>query len=354
MKALLAGWFSFAHGGATAGDTMAADVAFEWLTDLGHVVDVATDVPFEGGVDWLKVRPDDYDAVLFVCGPFGRNVMQEEFVTRFAGRPLIGLNVSMVEPIEVWQPFDVLLERDSSRAARPDIAFAARELPVPLVGVCLAHPQPEYGRRAVHELADVAIRRLTESRPMSVIEIDTRLGSTPTGFVRSAAEVESRIAHADVVLTTRLHGLVLSLRNGVPVVAVDPVAGGAKVSRQAELAGWPVVLTSDDLSDGAMNEAYDYCLTEEARHAARAARERALETIGRTRAELGEALGQGARPGAAAAASHPPWKVRPMPQPSGRQRALDRLLTRARALPAARFASPRMRRQLRALFRVPR
>jgi polysaccharide pyruvyl transferase WcaK-like protein len=47
---------------------------------------------------------------------------------------------------------------------------------------------------------------------------------------------------ADVVVTTRLHGLVLALKQGVPVLAVDPVAGGARVATQAAAWGWPVLL----------------------------------------------------------------------------------------------------------------
>ena len=49
--------------------------------------------------------------------------------------------------------------------------------------------------------------------------------------LRTAEEVESLIARMDVVLTTRLHGLVLALKHGVPVVAIDPIAGGAKLRR---------------------------------------------------------------------------------------------------------------------------
>ena len=64
--------------------------------------------------------------------------------------------------------------------------------------------------------------------------------------MRTAAEVESLIARVDVVVTTRLHGLVLALKNGVPAVAVDPVRGGAKVCRQAQTLGWPYAYAVDE------------------------------------------------------------------------------------------------------------
>jgi hypothetical protein len=37
----------------------------------------------------------------------------------------------------------------------------------------------------------------------------------------------------DVLLTNPLHGLVYALHNGVPTIAVDPVAGAAKLAAQA-------------------------------------------------------------------------------------------------------------------------
>lgn len=41
-----------------------------------------------------------------------------------------------------------------------------------------------------------------------------------------------------------MHGLALALKAGVPALGVDPVAGGGKVSRQAEALGWPAVPAS--------------------------------------------------------------------------------------------------------------
>jgi hypothetical protein len=44
------------------------------------------------------------------------------------------------------------------------------------------------------------------------------------------------------------------------VVAVDPVAGGGKISRQAASVGWPVVLRADVMTDTALERALDRCL----------------------------------------------------------------------------------------------
>ena len=64
----------------------------------------------------------------------------------------------------------------------------------------------------------------------------------------------------DAVVTTRLHGLVLALRAGVPAAAVDPIAGGAKVAAQARAVGWPHVVTSDEVDDKTLRRVLDACL----------------------------------------------------------------------------------------------
>jgi hypothetical protein len=268
MKALVAGWFSFEDMGATAGDLMVRDLAARWLADGDVPFDVALAAPFEGGVDWRAANPADYTHVVFVCGPFGNGWPVTGLLARFAGCKLLGLNLSMLESLEAWNPFELLIERDSSRTSRPDMAFLSNPRRVPIAGVVLIHPQPEYGQRDLHQPANDAIRRLIASRELAAVEIDTRLDVNATGL-RTPAEIESLVARMDVVLTTRLHGVVLSLKNGVPVVAIDPVAGGAKISRQTQAVGWPMILAADRLHDGELAAALDYCLTPEARAEAR-------------------------------------------------------------------------------------
>ena len=284
MKTLLAGWFSFEEMGATAGDLMARDLAREWLEAAGHTVDVAVAAPFEGGVDWQTADASRYSCVVFVCGPFGNGWPIPEFLGRFPNARCIGLNVTMLEPLEVWNPFDLLWERDSSRASRPEIAFLADVPKVPVVGVILVHRQLEY-KSGLHRAANDAIRQLTSSRPMAVVSIDTRLDVNATGL-RTPAEVESLIARMDVVVTTRLHGTVLALKNGVPAIAIDPIAGGAKIRRQMEVLRWPICFNADAIDDKALGRAFEYCLTAEARTLARECAERARRQIMDLRAEF--------------------------------------------------------------------
>jgi hypothetical protein len=285
VKALVTGWFSFEQMGATAGDLLARDLACEWLECAGYPYDVAHAPPFHDGVNWRLVDPEAYSHVVFVCGPFGNGEPITQFLERFAGCRLVGLNLTMLEALDSWNPFDLLLERDSSATSNPDISFLSRQAPVPVVGVVLIDTQPEYKERDEHELANNAIHRLVTSRQMCAVDIDTRLDTNSTGL-RTASEVESLIARMDVVLTTRLHGTVLALKNGVPAVVVDPVAGGGKIRRQAETISWPLVFAADSLPDAALGQAFDYCLTEDARVKARECCGRAKSMVQEVRDEF--------------------------------------------------------------------
>ncbi len=281
--------------GATAGDLLTRDLVCRWLEDAGRPYDVAIAPPFVGGVEWSTVDPAGYSDVVFVCGPFGNGWPIPGFLERFAGRRLVGVNLSMLEPLETWNPFDLLLERDSSATVRPDLAFLAPAQPVPVVGVVLAHHQKEY-RNGAHDLANAAVERLVASRPMAPVRIDTRLDVNATGL-RTAEAVESLIARMDVVVTTRLHGLVLALKHRVPVVALDPIAGGAKLRRQSNTIGWPASFVADAVDDGDLSRAFDYCLTAAAREHARTAGERARTRLSDVHDRFIEAMKSPARVG---------------------------------------------------------
>jgi polysaccharide pyruvyl transferase WcaK-like protein len=120
---------------------------------------------------------------------------------------------------------------------------------------------------------------------MAVVTIDTRLDTNATGL-RTSTEVESLIARMEVVVTTRLHGTVFALKNAVPVIAIDPIVGGAKIRRQAETIGWPIVFTADGLTDEALRQAFDFCLTEAARVKARECGERAAKMVEEVRSNF--------------------------------------------------------------------
>jgi hypothetical protein len=288
-RVLVAGWFSFEGMGATVGDLLARDVVVEWLAGAGIGVDIALAEPFGDGPDWRTLPSEIYAAVVFVCGPFGNGPPLTPFLERFGGRRLIGIDLTMLESPSIWNPFELLLERDSDRHVRPDLAFAAPYRTVPLVGVFQVHRQREYGSRGRHAAVREAIGRLFDRHTLARLDLDTRL-DLPNPVGRTPEAIESVVRRMDVIVTSRLHGLVLALRHGVPALALDPIAGGAKLSRQASAVGWTASLRPEELSDEAVDRAFSYCLSAEARAAARSAATRAAASLDDVRNDLLSAL----------------------------------------------------------------
>lgn len=260
-RLLLTGWFSYPEGGGTAGDIVAAQLASRWLADAGVAHEVCVGRPFHRGEGWVAVDPTRYDQVVFVCGPFNDLGHEHAYLDHFARPRRIGLNVSVAQDDPAWQPFDAVVPRDSEREENPDIVFGAgRRARVPVVGVCLVEPDAA----ADHTTAHAQVQRLLSARELAPVLIDTRLDINTTGL-RTAAEVESLIARMDVVVTTRLHGMVFALSNGVPAIAIDTTAGAAKLVRQARAIGWPYAFTLGSVTDAELERALEECLGERAR-----------------------------------------------------------------------------------------
>jgi hypothetical protein len=214
-----------------------------------------------------------------MCGPFGNGWPVTDFLSRFAGIKLVGINLSMLQALEEWNPFDLLLERDSTRKNNPDLVFLSEKPRVPVVGKIWVEPQKEYGQKAKHQLANEMIADLLAKQRCAVVAIDTRLDMPNRGGLRSPEEIESLVARMDMVVTTRLHGMVMALKNGVPALAVDAISGGAKIAKQAQTIQWPNVFTIDKLTEQELQRGFEYCLTNEARDKAVQCKKSAMESL---------------------------------------------------------------------------
>jgi hypothetical protein len=280
-RALLAGHFS------TVGDIEVLNQVKRRLESLGIEYDVCPysfklSAEIEGWLNKEFLKPEIYSHLIVICGPFFKT-LEERNPSIFAALGhcvWIGVNLTMVEPIADYNPFDVLLERDGDRAARPDLSLLEVVPPLPLVGVCLVHPQTEYGDRQRHEMADAAIRRLVKRANVAVIELSTDWPLfRNSGQIESPEQFETICRKLDVMVTTRLHGTVIALKNGVPVISVDAVAGGDKLTRQARLLGWPEIFSADTVTDDELDAALARCLEP-------AAREKALACVAAGRGAL--------------------------------------------------------------------
>lgn len=295
MKAIVAGWFSYSNGHATAGDLLACDLLCDWLDEWGMPFEIAVAPPFRNGTSLESLKPAEFSHAFFVCGPFGKGELEGDFLRRFEHCRLIGVNLSAKLPPPLWNPFDCLIERDSSETTRADMVFAVRQPLTPVGGICLLESNPE-----VHvDRANAAIAALASRHEIAWINIDTRLDQNASGL-RTKGEIEAVIARMDVLITTRLHGLVLALKNGVPVVAIDAVPGGGKITRQCARIGWPTVFSAEALDEAVLDDALRSVLTPEARAlASRCAEVARLDVI-----DLQERLAAALAPGGPVERNH--------------------------------------------------
>lgn len=297
-RAFVTGHFS------TVGDLEVLHVVKERLRHLGipHVVS-----PFSQGrvgmdlswVDAESLDPAGFTHLIVVCGPYAPDYPAEypHILGRFRHCVQVGVNLTMVAPLATYDPFDALLERDSDRAVRPDLAFLHKAEAVPVIGLCLARPQREYGRRQQHDHAAERLRQLLRRAGAAVIELDTAVPrETNRAGIGTEAEFEAIVARLDAMVTTRLHGMVLALKNGVPVLAVDAIEGGDKVTRQAALLGWPEIHAISEVTDVELDAALLRCLDPEARAAAAACKATARQLLDGYDAIFAAALDVEARP----------------------------------------------------------
>lgn len=281
------GWSSVLHGEATAGDVLAVQAVAEHLRRGGHDV-VSTWSPAmslahatAADARYDDVDPAAFDVAVWVCGPLA-GVPVQEFHARFATVRRVAVGVSVLDPADpAVTGFDAVVPRDRAGEA-PQRDLAARPVAdaVDVVGVFLTHGQGEYGARRRHEEVTAVLGGWLGALDVARLDLETRLDPRDWRLPARPGQVLAVVSRLDVVVTTRLHGLVLALRCGVPALAVDPVSGGGKVAAQAAAWGWPCVLPADGLDAQSLDEQFAWCRSGSGRAAARAA-QRAAGSAGR-------------------------------------------------------------------------
>lgn len=326
LRALVVGHFS------TVGDIEVLNQVEQHLIASAVPYDIAPYLPdigqnMKGSVRIPETDAERYSHLLVVCGPFCRPYLDRYSfdLSRFAHCVRVGVNLTMIDPLEDWNPFHVLLGRDSDQWQRPDLGFLEQVGKVPVAGICLVRRQREYGERQGHDKAGDFLRRAAQRAGMATIELDTEW---PSGRNRSAialpAQFESICARLDVMLTTRLHGTVLALKNGVPAVVIDPIRGGGKISSQARAIRWPEAYSVETVTDEILDSALMRCLDPSAREMTREVAARAQHRLSRFAEEFQAALALNPAPDPAAP------HLKPAPGPVGLHRRGRQLLRNLR------------------------
>ncbi|MDT0346351.1 polysaccharide pyruvyl transferase family protein [Streptomyces litchfieldiae] len=263
-RTLVTGWFSFVDGEATAGDVLALDRVRQVLDARGVSYEVAWSPRFRpDGLSLEKARPQDYTRLVFVCGPVHGPAIAE-LHERFAHCRRIAVGISVIDPADpAVTGFHEVLARDGDGRPEParDLSLRAPLTDeVPVVGVLLTHGQREYGERRLHAVVAESVTRWLAGARCAPVVLESRLDRENGLLCGRADEFMSVLERLDAVVTDRLHGLVLSLRVGVPPIAVDPVEGGAKMTAQARACRWPAVIPGERLDAHRLDVWLAWCL----------------------------------------------------------------------------------------------
>jgi hypothetical protein len=215
------------------------------------------------------IDPSAYRTLVFICGPLhGPRI--EELHRRFAHCVRVAIGTSVIDPRSpAVTGFHHVFARN--RAEEPpavDLAASARmtDRP-PVVGVILTHGQQEYGPRRRHDEVAHSLSRWLAGKNAARMSLDTRLAKDDPHHFETPEQLRAVLATLDLVVTDRLHGMVLALRAGTPALVVDPVRGGAKVTAQAHACRWPAVVPAERAGPAEFDRWWAWCLGEGRGHA---------------------------------------------------------------------------------------
>lgn len=261
---LLFWWGSYGfRGGPTIGDLMAVDNLSSRLRLRGieHAVISHPELQIPGHLpvdDLYAIKPAK--KLVFVCGPitYSRDLNDLLSVHRHATKIAAGVSI-LPNHARMNRRFHHIVGRDGVDPSYFDLAVSETVEPIEkgrleTAGVCLRGPQGEYGARraAMAPQAEAMFQDVVRGSALYPIEIDTVLSPE-----NGAGKIHAGFAESDIVLTTRMHGALLALAAGKPVIAIDQVPGGAKVSAVIGRTGWPFVFQAEKVSGETVRAALD-------------------------------------------------------------------------------------------------
>lgn len=249
-------WWGTWQRGATVGDRLAVDNLSRRLREAGlshsllshpihaAVGDLATSDPF-------ALAPQ-IKTLVFVCGPMVGTKRVRRLLWCCRHTTVLAAGVSLLEQQqEVNQTLKAFVARDGVPGAifdlavdsilSPELHARPERLAQPRIGICLRGSQKDYGAdRDQSRLAESLMESIVGRLPAHYERINTVLsaGNTPE-------KILCQICSVDLLLTTRLHGSLLALASGVPVIALDQISGGGKLTEVLGRITWPYCFPVD-------------------------------------------------------------------------------------------------------------
>jgi hypothetical protein len=234
MSILVSWWGSFEDGGETIGDLWAACAVAKRLAASNCNFAIAgktqyAEFPLAVSA-WQNAVPEEVGTLMFVCGPVSAESIEfRAMIRHFSRSQKIAVGVSILPQSSSfhWNPFDIVLARDGCGPSYGDLAPAyATELGqnshLPsdkrCIGLCFRGQQGEYGiGSSLHEKAHDLAHSLAAKTLIPVQILDTRLHNDQD---RSSGIV-SQFDGCKFVISTRLHGVLLSICRGIPALGID-------------------------------------------------------------------------------------------------------------------------------------
>jgi hypothetical protein len=178
--------------------------------------------------------------------------------------------------------FDAVLARDGVSDAAYDLAPAGFSMDHKIANtpqtrsasavVCLRGRQKEYEFEwpVLFQRSEVLVKTAASHFGLTTTNVDTRLKG------RKPSEILTNLSAGRVILTTRMHAALYALDLGIPVIAIDQVTGGAKVTSVLGRTGWPFVFRADCTNQSRINSALQEILDSDLERTIHSAKSRAI------------------------------------------------------------------------------
>jgi hypothetical protein len=293
---ILLWWGSHGYtGGPTVGDLMAVENLSQRLHAVGHEHGIISHpelgLPGHFPADDICAIKS-VERLVFVCGPLTDSSVLRDVLAIQVGARKIAAGVSVLANHEAMtRRFDCIIARDGTAHSYFDLAVDKVELPQGKksgkIAICLRGRQSEYGKSR-YGMADKAARLINEliaTTDLKPVVIDTVMSRQ-----NRAEDILSKFSSVDAVLTTRMHGALLGLAAGKPVLALDQIPGGAKVKNVVARTGWPLVGNVANMDKVAIHKAFERLIAPGIEDTITAAQAQILALTGEALAAASEAV----------------------------------------------------------------